>query len=480
MGHRARAAGRAASARPLEEMSEPAEPASPQVGAVVLAAGQGTRMRSRLPKVLHPLAGVPMVEHVLEAARGAGAAEVLLVVGHGAAQVQQALGDRVRYALQAEQRGTAHAVLQALPQLSPAIRRVLVLYGDTPLLRAATLRELVRAPAPLALLTAQVVDPQGYGRVVRDAVGRVRAVVEEADATSEQRALREINVGAYAFDLGWLCAELPGLAPAASGEYYLTDLVARAAARDVPIAAVPLADPREGLGVNDRVQLAQAERVLQERLRERLLRAGVTLLDPDSVFLDATVEVGPDTTILPHTFLRGRTRIGAECLIGPSTQIEDSVVGDRCRVQWSLVEGATLAGEVLVGPFAHVRPGSRLARGVVIGNYAEVKNSVLHENVQQHHFSYIGDAEVGRDTNVGAGTITCNYDGVRKHRTTIGERVFLGSDTLLVAPVTLGDDSATGSGAVVTRDVAPRTLVVGVPARVLRPTRGADGTEEQR
>ncbi|MBX5490454.1 MAG: bifunctional UDP-N-acetylglucosamine diphosphorylase/glucosamine-1-phosphate N-acetyltransferase GlmU [Chloroflexi bacterium] len=461
-------------------MSEPAEPPSPHVGAVVLAAGQGTRMRSRLPKVLHPLAGVPLIAHVLTAVRAAGTGELVIVVGHGAPQVQQALGARVRYALQPEQRGTAHAVLQALPLFSSTVARLLVVYGDTPLLTSATLRALLQAPAPLALLTAVVPDPHGYGRVVRDDAGRVRAVVEERDATPEERAQHEINVGAYAFDLEWLRARLPTLTPSASGEYYLTDLIARAATDGSPIATVPLADADEGLGINDRVQLARAEQVLQRRLRERLLRAGVTMLDPDSVFLDATVEVGIDTTILPHTFLRGRTRIGAECVIGPSTQIEDSVVGDRCRVQWSMVEGATLDTDVVVGPFAHLRPGTRLARGVMIGNYAEVKNSVLHENVQQHHFSYIGDAEVGRDTNIGAGTITCNYDGVRKHRTTIGERVFLGSDTLLVAPVTLGDDSATGSGAVVTRDVADGTLVVGVPARVLRPTRKVAGAEEQR
>ncbi|HZS02834.1 MAG TPA: bifunctional UDP-N-acetylglucosamine diphosphorylase/glucosamine-1-phosphate N-acetyltransferase GlmU [Chloroflexota bacterium] len=537
-------------------MTEPPDPLSPRVGAVVLAAGQGTRMRSQLPKVLHPVAGQPMVLHVLDTLAAAGCAETVLVVGHGAEQVRAVVGDRARCADQPEQLGTGHAVQQAMPHLSPDVERVVVLYGDTPLLTADTVRRLLDAPADpvagdqlgpprsgtgaggeprgdqrvtasaapgrrpggrggaqeaplhqpaipdggppaesgralgqapfpghpaapgvarpdgawpvLTLLTMEVPDATGYGRVVRDGAGRVVGLVEEREATPEQRAGREVNVGAYVFDAAWLRASLPRLRRSASGEYYLTDLVALAAREGRPLAAVALADPGEGLGVNDRVQLARAEAALRGRLRERLMRAGVTMIDPATVYVDAMVTIGADTVLHPHTFLRGRTRIGAGCEIGPSTQIEDSEIGDGCRVAWSLVEGATLAADVQVGPFAHLRPGARLARGVQIGNYAEVKNSVLHENVEQHHFSYLGDAEVGRDTNVGAGTITCNFDGVNKHRTEIGERVFLGSDTLLVAPVQVGDGSATGSGAVVTRPVPPGKLAVGVPARVLR------------
>jgi bifunctional UDP-N-acetylglucosamine pyrophosphorylase / glucosamine-1-phosphate N-acetyltransferase len=542
-GWAARARGRILPAewRPQEGMTEPPDPLSHRIGAVVLAAGQGTRMRSQLPKVLHPLAGQPMALHVLDALAAAGSAEVVLVVGHGADQVRSAIGERARYAAQPEQLGTGHAVQQAMPHLSADVERVVVLYGDTPLLTAETLRRLIAArhgpdknslptgqragrdvaeqtieappriagpggpasapprigglggpiapPTPggpggrtppriggpggrtvptLTLLTMEVPDPTGYGRVVRDAGGRVTGLVEERDAPPEQRAIREVNVGAYVFDAAWLRARLPGLQRSANGEYYLTDLVGLAAREGREIATVALADPDEGLGVNDRVQLARAEAVLRDRVRERLMRAGVTMTDPATVYVDATVEVGPDTVLHPHTFLRGRSRIGAGCEIGPSTQVEDSEVGDRCRVVWSLVEGATLATDVQVGPFAHLRPGARLARGVQVGNYAEVKNSVLHENVQQHHFSYLGDAELGRDTNVGAGTITCNFDGVAKHPTRIGERVFLGSDTLLVAPVQLGDGSATGSGAVVTRSVPAGKLAVGVPARVQR------------
>jgi bifunctional UDP-N-acetylglucosamine pyrophosphorylase/glucosamine-1-phosphate N-acetyltransferase len=449
-------------------------------------------MRSQLPKVLHPVAGQPMILHVLDALAAAGSAETVLVVGHGAEQVRAAVSDRARYADQPEQLGTGHAVQQAMPYLSADVERVVVLYGDTPLLTPDTLRRLLNAridesggphprsapsslggpggpPAPtLTLLTMDVPDPAGYGRVVRDAAGRVVGLVEEQAATPDQRAVREVNVGAYVIDAAWLRATLPTLQPSASGERYLTDLVALAAREGRSVTAVPLVDPVEGLGVNDRVQLAQAEAVLRGRVRERLMRAGVTLIDPDTVYVDATVTVGPDTVIHPQTFLRGRTHIGAGCEIGPSTQIEDSEVGDGCRVSWSMVEGATLAAEVQVGPFAHLRPGARLARGVQIGNYAEVKNSMLHENVEQHHFSYIGDAELGRGTNVGAGTITCNFDGVNKHHTQVGERVFLGSDTLLVAPVEVGDGSATGSGAVVTRSVPPGKLAVGVPAKVLR------------
>jgi bifunctional UDP-N-acetylglucosamine pyrophosphorylase/glucosamine-1-phosphate N-acetyltransferase len=491
-------------------MSDPADPLSPSLGAVVLAAGQGTRMRSRLPKVLHPLVGQPMVTHVLDALAAAGVNDVVLVVGHGANQVRAALGDRVRYAEQREQLGTGHAVQQALPLLAPTVNRVLVLYGDSPLLTPDTLRALQTAsdeahPAPprlggregtvagapvgpsggppLALLTMIVPDPTSYGRVVR-ADGRVVGLVEERDATAEQRKIREVNVGTYVFDAAWLREHLPTLQPSASGEYYLTDLVERAAAERCPLAAVRLASWLEGLGVNDRTQLALAESLLRQRIAKRLMLSGVTLLDPATTYVDGTVEIGPDTVVHPGTYLRGRTRIGADCEIGPATEIHDSEVGDRCRVWRSVLDGATLAADVQVGPFSHLRPGARLASGVQIGNYAEVKNSVLHEDVQQHHFSYIGDAEVGRNTNVGAGTITCNYDGENKHRTEIGEDVFLGSDTLLVAPVRMGDGSGTGAGAVVTRDVEAGMLVKGVPAKPFRdrtaPARNGAGAGDQR
>lgn len=474
-------------------------------------------MRSRLPKVLHPLVGQPMVTHVLDALDAAGVRETVLVVGHGAGQVRGVVGDRVRYAEQREQLGTGHAVQQAMPLLGADVERVVVLYGDTPLLTAETIRALLAAgppgppilvdaspPSPpilggtedaspagwrtpggptLALLTMIAPDPTGYGRVVREG-GAVVGLVEERDATAEQRGIREVNVGAYVFDAAWLRPRLAGLRPsAASGEYYLTDVVQMAADEGCPLAAVRLGSFLEGLGVNDRVQLALAERLLRERIAQRLMRAGVTMVDPASVYVDASVEIGPDTTIHPQTYLRGRTRIGAGCEIGPATEIHDSEVGDGCRVWRSVLEGATLANDVQVGPFSHLRPGARLAAGVQIGNYAEVKNSLVHEGVQQHHFSYIGDAEVGRDTNVGAGTITCNYDGTNKHRTEIGEGVFLGSDTLLVAPVRLGDGSGTGAGSVVTRDVPAGKLAKGVPAKVFRdrvPAGEAAGAREAR
>jgi bifunctional UDP-N-acetylglucosamine pyrophosphorylase/glucosamine-1-phosphate N-acetyltransferase len=451
-------------------MTEPDDPLSTCLAAVILAAGQGTRMRSQVPKVLHPLAGQPMIAHVLDATAAVGVHEVTVVLGHGAAAVRAALGDRVRYADQPEPLGTGHAVLQACPALPGSAQRVLVLYGDTPLLTGETLRTLLQAgsEATIAVLTMEVPDPLGYGRVVREPGGWVVALLEERDATPAQGAIREVNAGAYVFDASWLRARLPALQASSSGEYYLTDLVRIAAAEGLGVVGVRLADAAEGLGVNDRVQLAEAEAVLRGRIRRRLMQDGVTLVDPSSVFVDAGVQVGQDTVIHPHTFLHGATRIGASCEIGPSTQIENTVVGDRCRVQWSVLEGAELEEDVHVGPFAHLRPGAYLARGVMIGNYAEVKNSRLDENVQQHHFSYIGDAVVGRDTNVGAGTITCNFDGREKHRTEIGEGVFLGSDTLLVAPVSMGAGSGTGAGAVVVRSVPAGKLAVGVPARVVR------------
>jgi len=462
--------GRASASRPLEEMTEPADPLSPRLGAVVLAAGQGTRMRSRLPKVLHPLAGQPMVDHVLAAVMAAGAAEALLVVGREAAEVRAALDGRVRFVEQAKPLGTGDAVRCACAELDASLERVLVVYGDTPLLTGETLRVLAtRDPAAaVTMLTMVVADPAGYGRLVRDAAGRVCRLVEDADASGPQREIREVNVGAYVFNAAWLRGALSSLRRSASGEYYLTDLIASAADAGHSVATVQLDDPIEGLGVNDRVQLATAEAVLRERVRERLMRSGVTLIDPASTFVDSTVEVGPDTVLHPHTFLCGHTRVGAGCEIGPSSQVVDTEVGDRCRIWWSVLEEAVLADEVQVGPFSHLRPGARLARGVTLGNYAEVKNSTIGENVQQHHFSYIGDAEVGKDSNIGAGTITCNYDGENKLRTEIGERVFIGSDTMLVAPLKIGSDSATGAGTVVVKDVPEGKLVVGVPGRVVR------------
>lgn len=460
-----------------------------RIGAVVLAAGQGTRMKSHLPKVLHPLAGQPMLYFVLEALAGLRPAKVAIVVGHQAEEVRgwaegaHPFGTEgaIEWVAQPQQLGTAHAVLQARPALEGCVDTVLVVYGDTPLLRGETLRDLVNlhqaSQATITLLTATVADPQGYGRVVRGADGRVVGILEEAAATPQELALKEINSGVACFRADWLWPRLRQLAPSPQGEYYLTDLAARAAAEGEAIRTLAVPDAHEALGINDRLQLAQAEAVVQSRLRENLMRAGVTLVDPPSCLFHAGVTVGPDTVILPHTLIYGRTHIGAGCTIGPSTFIIDTVVGEGCRIVASVVEGARLEEGVRVGPFAHLRPGTHLARGVDLGNFAEVKNAYLGEETRMHHFGYVGDATIGRGVNIGAGTVTCNYDsetGV-KSRTVVEDGAALGSDTMLVAPVRVGPRAITGAGAVVTRDIPADSVALGVPAAVRRRRKGSGG-----
>lgn len=444
---------------------------------VVLAAGQGTRMKSNLPKVMHPLAGRPMVNYVLDAARALEPAALAVVVGHGAEMVRGAVGDAVDYALQAEQLGTGHAVWQAEPISARRATDVLVLYGDTPLIRPDTLRHMVARHqaegAAVTLLTFRPDDPAGYGRVVREAAsglaGRVVAVVEDRDATPEQRAIGEVNSGILCFRDDWLWPSLGGLAarrPGQGAEIYLTDLVAIARAQGQVIVGVPVPDPIEVIGLDNRLKLAHAEAEMRRRINERWMLAGVTMVDPATTTIEAGVEIGEDTTIWPNTLLQGHTRIGQGCTLGPGTVIRDSTIGGGCRVEMSVLEGAIMDEGSEIGPFGHLRKGAHLGPGVHMGNFGEVKNSYLGPGVKMGHFSYLGDATVGAGANIGAGTITCNYDGRRKHPTVIGQETFIGSDTMLVAPVTVGDRARTGAGSVVTRDVPPDRLAYGVPARV--------------
>ncbi len=443
--------------------------------AVILAAGLGKRMRSKRPKALHPLAGRPMLRHVLEAASSArprrGSLRFIAVVGHGAAAVKAALGSDVDYARQVEQLGTGHALAQAEP-LARDAGHILVLNADIPLISAATIADLmarhVEEESDLTFLTAHVDDPHGLGRVLRNRRSRVTGVVEEADADPTVRAATEVNVGVYCFRGRWLWPHLAHIPKSAAGEYYLTDLIAMAIAEGGAVLAVPAADPAEAMGVNDRTQLARADAILRERIRERHMLDGVTLVDPATIYIDADVTIGADTTIYPNTMLIGRTRIGRDCTVGPDTQVIDSVLSARCRVVSSVIEGAVLEASVDAGPFSHVRPGSHICRNVHIGNFAEVKSSRLGRNTKMGHFSYVGDAQVGDDVNIGAGTITCNYDGVRKHRTVIGDGAFIGSDTLLVAPVEVGAGARTGAGSVINHNVPAGGLAVGMPARIRR------------
>ncbi len=469
------------------------------VGVIILAAGKGVRMRSRLPKVAHPLAGRAMLEHALRSAcaavspaavdaHAAGdgddgsdhAARFIVVVGHEAEAVRAAVswrpaGASLTWITQARQLGTGDAVRVAReaatqPDASGAApQTILVTYGDTPLVRAETLRRLLEAhereDATLTFLTGQTSEPNDYGRVLRDSAGVVRGIVEVKHATPDELAITEVNSGIYAFTADWLWSRLDQLQPHPNGEYYLTDLVELAARerRRVATHCVALA---ETMGVNDRVALAEAERILRERILRELMLSGVTIEDPATTYAHVGVRVGQDSVIHPGCHLLGETVIGARCEIGPASVIRDSQIGDDCQAQASWIEEATMEPGSRIGPMSHLRPGARLRPGANLGNFAEVKNSVIGERVQMHHFSYMGDATVGNDTNIGAGTITMNWDGRVKHPTVIGERVFLGCDTLLRAPVTVGDNASTGGGSVVTRDVPEGALVVGAPARV--------------
>ena len=455
-------------------MPEQANAAEGRLAIVILAAGQGTRMKSKLPKVLHPVAGRPMVLFVLEAVSGLTEARPVLVVGHGADQIRALLGDRVEYAVQQPQLGTGHAVLQARRALEGRCDAVLVLYADMPLLRNSTLRSLLAAHAeqggPVTMLTCLRDDSMGFGRVLRDSSGFVTAIVEEAHATPEQLAIKELNPGVYCFNGAWLWEHLPRLAASPKGEYYLTDLVALAVDEGHHVRGLPMDDAVEAYGINTRVHLSYAEAVVRQRLREALMLSGVTITDPASTYIDAGVAVGRDTVVHPNTHLLGATRIGEDCAIGPNSILRDAVVGDRCHLLAAVVEEAQLENDVSVGPFAHLRKGAYLASGVHMGNFGEVKNSRLGPGSKMGHFSYLGDAQVGPDVNIGAGTITCNFDGVQKQPTVIEEGAFIGSDTMLVAPVRVGKGAKTGAGSVVTHDVPPGSVVYGVPARPRKPT----------
>jgi bifunctional UDP-N-acetylglucosamine pyrophosphorylase/glucosamine-1-phosphate N-acetyltransferase len=445
----------------------------------VLAAGLGTRMRSSLPKVLHALCGRPMLDYVLDAAISATSGRPLVVVSPATLAVREAVAGRADTALQAEPLGTGDALRAALDVLADDVAEVLVVSGDVPLVRADLLSALLEARAmdhaAISLVAVDAIDPTGLGRVVRNEAGTVERIVEDKDASDEERTIGEINAGLYAIDATWLRRRIGDLQPSpASGELYLTDLVAFARDDGRIVAALDVEDDGRLTGINDRAQLARAEWDMRVELNDRWMRAGVTMVDPSTVYLDHTVELAPDVILEPHVTLRGGTRVGERTRIASGSQIVDSVIGADCVIWASVVERSEVEDEVTIGPYSHLRPGARVGHRSEIGNFAEIKNSRLGEHVRQHHMSYLGDADVGADTNVGAGTITANYDGVRKHRTTIGERVFLGVDTMLRAPVTLGDDAKTGAGAVVTRDVPPGRLAVGVPARIRTP-RAVDG-----
>ena len=438
------------------------------VAVMVLAAGEGTRMKSRIPKVLHPLCGRSMLGHVLAAAGELDPHRIVVVTGHGRDEVS---AEATRYVpdavsvVQDRQAGTGHAVRMVIEALGSMPGVVLVTYGDMPLLRGLTLAALAREHAAagnaVTVLTARVADPGGYGRIVRDERGSLAEIVEEADATPEQRSIEEINSGCYAFDGALLADAIKRVATGnAQGQEYLTDVVAILRGDGHPVGTVLAADPAEIQGVNDRVQLAQARRAYNDRLLETWMRAGVTIVDPGATWIDVDVTIGQDTEIGPGTQLEGHTTIGEGVRIGPGCTLRDTTVADRAAVIHAVCVQAEIGPEATVGPYAYLRPGTRIGTGAHIGCHVELKNSVVGAGAKVPHLSYVGDADIGAAANIGAATIFANYDGAAKHRTTIGADVYTGSDTILVAPVTVGDGAYTAAGSVITEDVPAGALGV--------------------
>lgn len=449
-----------------------------EIASVILAAGQGTRMKSKTPKVLHTILGRPLVFYALETASKAANSRPVLVIGHEAEAIQSAVGDAADFVLQAEQLGTGHAVQQAEERLQGKAELILVSYADMPLLTAQTLQQLVEAQktnsGPLTMLSVMNENPRGFGRVIRREDGSVQAIVEEAQATAEQLAVHELNAGAYCFSASWLWDALHRIPLSPKGEYYLTDLIAIAAADGLFVKAIVAEDTSEAIGINTRVHLAEASAIMRQRINRQWMLEGVTLIDPATVYIEPDVVIGRDTLIWPNTYLQGETLVGEDCTLGPNTIIVDTRIGNGCSVLSSVLEKAILEDDVEIGPFGHLRKGAHLAKGVHMGNFGEVKNSYLGPGTKMGHFSYLGDATIGQAVNIGAGTITCNFDGQKKNPTVIGDGSFIGSDTMLVAPVKLGEGARTGAGAVVTKDVSAHSLAVGMPARAIRKLKKSD------
>ena len=454
----------------------PPGPASPTgTVAVVLAAGLGTRMKSAVPKVLHQLCGRPMLAYVLDAwastEDGAAGGRPVVVFSPTVAALIDVFADRAVFALQAEPRGTGDAIAAALAVVHPDATEILVLSGDVPLVTGADLDAILDArredDAAIALASVFAADPAQLGRVVRGDFGTVERIVEAKDATPEELAGNEINAGLYAFDAAWLRRRIGALTPSgATGELYLTDLVGLARDDGRIVSAVGFEDDGRFDGINDRSQLAAAEWTMRVRLNEAHMRDGVTMRDPSTAYIDWTVDLGADVTLEPNVILRGATIVGDGSVIGAGSQLIDATIGARVQVWASIIESSIVEDEATVGPFSHLRPGSVVGRGAAVGNFAELKNTHLGAGSKQHHVSYLGDTEVGEGVNIGAGAITANYDGTRKHHTTIGDGAFIGVDTMIVAPRVIGEGARTGAGAVVTRDVPPGKLAVGVPARI--------------
>ena len=432
--------------------------------AIILAAGQGTRMKSKLPKVLHKVLGKPMVQWVIDCLTAAGVTDKITVLGHGAEQVATVVGEQTSIVYQTEQLGTGHAVMQGVKALGTENDCVIVICGDTPLLQADTIKSLLAKHNAeknmVTVLTAQASDPTGYGRIVRNGA-QIEAIVEQKDATEEEKTITEINTGTYCFNQQFLLQYLPTLTTNnAQKEYYLTDLIKIANQNQFPVGGYQLDDFSESLGVNNRVQLAQAEQVLRQRKCNEVMLAGVTLIDPASTYIGADVVIGNDTIIYPNVVLEGATVIGSDNIIGMNCRFVDSIIGDNNDIQSTTIVESTVGNGCKIGPMAYLRPGTVLADQVKIGDFVEVKKSQIGTGTKIPHLSYVGDAVVGSSVNIGCGTITCNYDGVNKYQTTIKDNAFIGSNTNLVAPVVVEEKAFIGAGSTITKDVPADTLAV--------------------
>jgi bifunctional UDP-N-acetylglucosamine pyrophosphorylase / glucosamine-1-phosphate N-acetyltransferase len=433
--------------------------------AVILSAGKGTRMKSKLPKALHPICGKPMTQYVIDACRSSGINNCIVVIGYGAEQVREALGDGVGYALQPEQLGTGDACRRAISLLSDDEGDVLVLPGDAPLISPKELSRMAAehaaSGAAATMLTATLDDAGHYGRVVRAEDGSVARIVEAKDASDKEQRIREINTGIYCFSLPILRKCLERITPAnAQGEYYLTDVIGLMADDGLQVAAVESGDPNTVLGVNHRVDLAHLTGIIRRQILDRLMLGGVTIIDPSSTYVDHDVQVGPDTIIYPQTTLEKGCSIGEDCTIGPSSRLTNACIGNEVSVLFSNIADSTIGDCTRIGPFANIRPGCQIGKKVKIGDFVEAKNAEIGDAVSMSHLSYVGDAIVGEHTNIGAGSITCNYDGFGKHRTVIGKNAFVGSNVTMVAPVEIGDGALIAAGSVITEAVPPDSLAI--------------------
>lgn len=442
--------------------------------AIVLAAGQGKRMKSKLYKVLHPVCGKPMVQHVLDRVQEAGCERSVVIVGHGAEMVQSVIGDRAEFVLQAEQLGTGHAVLQSKALLADEAGTTIVICGDTPLVSKETVQAMLAlhesSAAAATVLTADFSDPTGYGRVIRGEGGQVEKIVEHKDCSPQEAAVREINTGTYCFDNQKLFAALAKVTNSnAQGEYYLTDVIGILQQQGEVIQAYCTADSDEAIGVNDRVALAEAERSMRARIMKRHLLHGVTIIDPSATYIESDVVIGADSVIYPGTVLRGATSLGEDCVIGPNADMTDTVIADGSAIQHSVLKNARIGSRCTVGPYANLRPGSVLGDGCKIGDFVELKNATLGDGSKVSHLSYVGDAVVGKDVNIGCGAITVNYDGYNKFKTEIGDGAFIGSNVNLIAPVRVGSGAYVVAGSTITHDVPDSDLAIARERQVNKP-----------